>query len=281
MIRGVVRLACLLLVLTSQAVLAQTTPQQPFSQRIELWTRQLDRISARIDQPNVLPAEIDTLREWTNVVRAEVLAAEQISRADLADTRRLLAPLEPRTGPDNKPSADQPPDTDAVKVERTRLTDLAAISESRVKQCEVVLVRIDQLLERMTKVRGQVVLQTLLHRNASPLSAAVWTRIGPQFVAASRSLANAFDTWAHNGLAALRSGDQDLLPLAIWAVVTIGLWWTGRVLRQRYGRNEDTVPGERNRAIAAAIDGLGLVLVPILAVWLVGRLLAASQPPPD
>jgi hypothetical protein len=39
-------------------------------------------------------------------------------------------------------------------------------------------------------------------------------------------------------------------------------------------------PGQRDRTIAAAIDGVGLVLVPILAVWLVGKLLTASQPPP-
>jgi len=279
MIWGVVRLVCLALVLASSTVLAQTAPQQPFSQRIELWTRQLDRISARVDQANVQPAEIDTLREWTNDVRAQVLASEQLARGDLADTKRLLAPLEPKVGPDNKPAADQPPDTDAVKAERTRLTDLAAISESRVKQCEVVLVRVDQLLERMTKVRSQVVLETLLHRDASPLSGAVWTRIGPEFMAATRSLAGAFDTWAHNGLAGLRSGDQDLLPLAIWAVVTIALWWGGRMLRQRFGRTDDAEPGRRDRTFAAAIDGLGLVLVPILAVWLVGRLLAASQPP--
>jgi len=213
-------------------------------------------------------------------VRAQVLASEQLARGDLADTKRLLAPLEPKVGPDNKPAADQPPDTDAVKAERTRLTDLAAISESRVKQCEVVLVRVDQLLERMTKVRSQVVLETLLHRDASPLSGAVWTRIGPEFMAATRSLAGAFDTWAHNGLAGLRSGDQDLLPLAIWAVVTIALWWGGRMLRQRFGRTDDAEPGRRDRTFAAAIDGLGLVLVPILAVWLVGKVLEATLPPP-
>ena len=38
-------------------------------------------------------------------------------------------------------------------------------------------------------------------------------------------------------------------------------------------------PGQRDRTIAAAIDGVGLVLVPILAVWLIGKLLAATSPP--
>jgi potassium-dependent mechanosensitive channel len=285
--RGVVRWAFLLLVLAGGMSVAlsqaQTLPQRPFSQLIDTWTRTLDRIAARSDQPTLLPVEIDALRDQANDVRAAAAAAAALARADLADTRRLLAPLEPRpaggTGTD-KPAADPPPDTDAVKAERERLTDQATISESRVKQCEVIVVRADQQLERLNKLRTQVVMETLLHREASPLSASVWAQLRPQFAAATHALVAAFDTWARNGLAALSSGEQDLTPLAFWAVFTIGLWWIARVLRGRFGSAGLAEPGQRDRTIAAAIDGVGLVLVPILALWLVGRLLAASQPPP-
>ena len=57
------------------------------------------------------------------------------------------------------------------------------------------------------------------------------------------------------------------------------LWWLGRFLRRRFGRGDAAEPGQRDRTIAAAIDGVGLVLVPILAVWLIGKLLAATAPP--
>ena len=285
MIKGVVRWACLLLAFAGaltlvQTASAQTAPQRPFSQLVETWTRGLDRIALRIDQPTLLPTEIDTLRQAATDVRTAAAAYAAIARSDLADTKRLLAPLDSQPGPADKPAPDQPPDTAAVKAERQRLTDQAAISESRVKQCDVIVVRADQMLERMTKLRGQVVLETLLHRDASPLSTAVWAKLRPESVATMRGLVAAFDAWGHDGLAALRSGDQDLTPLAVWALATIALWWVARVLRHRLGRNDATEPGQRDRTIAAAIDGLGLVLVPILAVWLVGKLLAASQPPP-
>ena len=288
MIRGVVRLACLLLVLAGGTVpvlsLAQLSgqlggqppAQRPFSQLIDTWTRQLDRITARVSQPTLLPAEIDALRDEATDLRTAAGAQAALARNDLADTKRLLAPLEPKTVADK---TDQPPETDTVKAERARLNDQAAISESRVKQCEVIIVRADQLLERMTKLRSEVVIQTLLHRDASPLSPDVWTKLRPQFTAAMHGLVAGFDTWGRDGLPALRSGERDLTPLAIWAVVTIALWWAARALRQRFGRGELSEPGQRDRTIAAAIDGLGVVLVPILAVWLVGRLLAASQPP--
>ena len=100
------------LVGTASPVLAQgaTPPQRPFSQLIELWTRQLDRIASRSDQESLVPAEIDTLREQASDVRTAALANAAIARNELADTRKLLAPLEVKPGPD------QAADTDAVKA---------------------------------------------------------------------------------------------------------------------------------------------------------------------
>jgi small-conductance mechanosensitive channel len=279
--RGALRLACsLLLLCIGTATLAQTgtPPQRPFSQLVDLWTRQLDRISYRADQGDIHASEIDALRQQTTDVRTAAAAAAALARNELADTKKLLAPLEPQKGTDQT-GADQPPDTDAVKAERDRLTEQAAISESRVKQCEVIVARADQLLERMTKLRGQVVLQTLLHRGLSPVSPNAWQRIGPELVSAVRTLSKAMATWGHDGLSSFRSGTEDLSPLVFWALLTIALWWAGRLLRRRCGRGEAVEPGQRDRTIAAAIDGVGLVLVPILAVWLVGKLLAASDPP--
>ncbi len=259
------RLAWLLLLLAGAgAAFGQTAPppQRPFAQLIDVWTRQLDRVATRAEQANLLPVEIDTLREQVADVRAAASAAAAIARNDLADTKKLLAPL------DAKPGSDAAPETDAVKADRARLSDLAAVSESA-----------DQLTERLTKLRGQVMLDALLHQDVSPLSPDVWRKLGPQFKTAVQTLSAAVAAWGHEGLSALGSGDQDLTSLAFWAVVTVLLWWLGRFLRRRFGRGEATEPGQRDRTIAAAVDGVGLVLVPILAVWLVGKLLAATAPP--
>jgi potassium-dependent mechanosensitive channel len=273
--RGLLVLACLVLLWAGGMAAAQTVPppQRPFSQLLDVWTRQLDRVNYRTSQPDILPAEIDALREQAADVRAAAAAAAALARNDLADTNKLLAPLQTKPGPD------QPPETDAVKAERERLTEQASISESRVKQCEVIVARADQLLERMTKLRGEVVMTTLLHRDESPLSTAVWSRLWPETAAAVQTLAQALATWSHTGLRALRSGDQDLTPLIGWAALMIFLRWAVIMLGRRYGRTDTTEPGQRDRTIAAAIDGLSLVLVPVLALWLIGKLLLASQPP--
>ena len=94
------------------------------------------------------------------------------------------------------------------------------------------------------------------------------------------TLAAAAAVWSRDGLRTLVSGEQDLLPLAIWAVAhhrpVVGS--VAPCAFATAGRTPP-MPGPHDRTIAAAIDGLGLVLVPILAVWLIGRLLLASQPP--
>ena len=166
-----------LLLAGAGAAFGQTAspPQRPFAQLIDVWTRQLDRIATRAEQANLLPVEIDALREQVADVRAAASAAAAIARNDLADTRKLLAPLEV------KPGAEAVPETDAVKADRARLSELAAVSESQLKQCEVIIARADQLTERLTKLRGQVMLDALLHRDVSPLSPDVWRQLGPQF----------------------------------------------------------------------------------------------------
>jgi small-conductance mechanosensitive channel len=287
--RGVFRLPALVLALLISAVaagiagpaLAQTqpAPQRPFAQLVDLWTRQLDRITARADQADVLPVEIDALREQATEVRAAALAAAQLARNDLADTKRLLAPLERKAEP-STPQADQPPESDAVKAERQRLTEQASISEGRLKQCQVIIQRANLLLDRLTQLRAKYVLDNLLRQGPSPLVLQTWKQLPGELGDAWQSLSAAMAQWSRDGLSALGSGSQDLTPLLLWTVFTVLLWLLGRALRRRYGRGQAASPGRRERTIAAAIDGVGLVLVPILAVWLIGQLLAATRPPP-
>jgi small-conductance mechanosensitive channel len=268
------RIVWLLLLLVGAGAAFGQTASRPFGQLADLWTRQIERIATRAEQANLLPVEIDALREQVADVRAAASAAADLARSDLADTRKLLAPLEV------KPGTDPAPESAAVKAERDRLSEQATVSEGRLKQAEVVIARADQLTERLTKLRGQVMLDTLLHRDVSPLSGDVWSRLGPQITASVQTLWAAMAAWGREGLGGLHFEDRDLASLAAWAVLTVVLWGLGRFLRRRFGRHDTAEPGQRDRIVAVAIDGVGLVLVPILAVLLIGRLLAATSPPP-
>ena len=90
--RPLARLALFVLLFASVAASAQSVPppQRPFSQLVELWGRQLDRIASRTEQADLLPVEIDGLREQTTDVRTAAMAAAAFARNDLADTKKLL-----------------------------------------------------------------------------------------------------------------------------------------------------------------------------------------------
>ncbi len=249
-------------------------PQRPFGQLVELWTRQLDRIATRAEQASLLPVEIDALREQAGDVRTRRRRRGQPGRAATSPTRASFsAPLEA------KPASDAVPESDAVKADRDRLTERAAVSEGRVKQCEVVIARADQLIERLTKLRGEVMLRTLPAPRRPRRCRA--RRLEQARARARHLAAGAVDgdqrAWLGAGL---RFEDRDLAGLGGWAIITVLLWAGGRFLRRRFGRGEAAEPGQRDRTVTAAIDGVGLVLVPILAVWLIGKLLAATMPPP-
>ena len=124
-----------------------------------------------------------------------------------------------------------------MKAERARLTELASISESQLKQCEVIIARADQL----TRAPDQAARPG---RAATPCCTGTSRRCRPTCGASSgrnsstavQTLSAALAAWGREGLSALGSGEQDLTALAVWAVVTVALWWLGRFLRRRFGR---------------------------------------------
>lgn len=251
-----------------------TVPQRPFAQLAELWGRQLDRVADRLGQPGLLPGEIDVLRDQTSDVRLAVLAAAAIARDDLVQLRALLTPLEGRAPGDTSPEAEQ------VRAERERLGQQVTLVEGRVRQSELLLARADQLLQRLARARGAAMVETLVRVGPSPLSPKVWRDLGAEIAASQAVLERAVAAWSRKGLAALASGEHDLRPIGLWALFTIAIWWSARALRRRLGQDPaegDTAP--RDRVVAASVDGIGLVLVPVLLVWLVDKLLDASLPP--
>ena len=119
-------------------------------------------------------------------------------------------------------------------------------------------------------------LQTLLHKGPSPLSVGVGQG-SPQLQQGQRLVVGHGDL-SRRRLHSLTAGNQDLRALAVWAVVTLRCGGPAGALRQRFGRGDSAAPAtaphhrrsHRRRRLVCAD----------LAVWLSGKLLAASAPTP-
>lgn len=264
-------LTLLALCALSTAALAQQppagAPERPFTVMLAGWTRTLDRIADVSTRPNLVPAEIEQLRLEAMEVRDSANGAAQAARDELAQLRTLLTAIEPVASPDAKPGErkGRTNEPDDVRQERERLRSQVALVEGRVKQAELAVARADLLIQQLTRLRGETFVRTLLRKTPSPFAPATWeqawTDLGDVVVQQRTGAAIWFNADA-------RSGPLSAAPVAlVGAAITIGLWWWIRRLRQRYGRDSGIAePTYRQRVVAAALDGLGSVAAPVLAL---------------
>ena len=221
-----------------------------------------------------MPAEIDALREQAADVRAAACAAADLARSDLADTQQAA-------GAARDQARRRPAGRNRRGEGRARAADRAGHDQRKPGQA---MRGRDRARRPAARAPDQAARPG---RAADPAAQGCLAAVAPGLEPAVAAVQEASLTLS----AALRgveprrlarrcvSGEQDLLPLAIWAVVTIALWWGGRTLRHRFGRGECACPASATAPSPPPSTGVGLVLVPILAVWLIGRLLLATSRP--
>jgi small-conductance mechanosensitive channel len=231
------------------------------------WTRTLDRIADVSTRPNLVSAEIEQLRLEAQEVRDSANGAAQGARDELAQLRTLLAAIEPTASPDAKPGErkGRTNEPDDVRQERERLRSQVALIEGRVKQAELAAARADILIQQLGRLRGETFVRTLLHKTPSPFAPATWEQAWTDLGDVLVQQRVGATMWFSGGAT---SGPLSAAPVAlIGAAITVGLWWWIRRLRQRYGRDSGIAePTYRQRVAAAALDGLGSVAAPVLAL---------------
>ncbi|HJQ57248.1 MAG TPA: DUF3772 domain-containing protein [Vineibacter sp.] len=243
------------------------TPERPFAVMVDAWTRALDRIAQDAGRPNLIDAEVDRLRSETSGVKQAASQVAAQARDEASGLRGLLAPLEARLDPK---TPDTPPEPEAVRQQRERLRADLALVDARVKQAELIVARADLLIAQLSRVRSDQFARTVLKKGPSPLAPSTWARLPADIGAAWSAQAESWRDLVSSG--ALTSAIQDpdrrretLVSIvglvAAWLVL---VWW-----RPRHGRDAQAVdPSYRDRAIAAAVDGVGMVALPVMAVLL-------------
>lgn len=245
-------------------------PERPFTVMLAGWTRTLDRIADVATRPNLVPAEIEQLRLEAIEVRDSAAGAATAARDELVSLRTLLTTVEPAASPDAKPSERKGRDAridepDGVRQERERLRSQVALVEGRVKQAELASARAELLIQQLGRLRGETFVRTLLRKTPSPFAPATWKQAWIDLGDVLVQQRVAATMWLGNDAL---GGPLSATPVAvIGAFITVGLWWWIRRLRQLYGRDSGIAePTYRQRVVAAALDGLGSVAAPVLAL---------------
>ena len=193
-------------------------------------------------------------------------AAQQMAPA-LAEVRSQIDKLGPA------PPADQPPESEAIAAERTRLTQQASVIDGAIRTLQLNEVRSRQLLERVVALRHQRFTQNLLGKQTSPLRPSVWSEIADRMPLLSTRASYFFGEWMsiarQHGSAfpiAFVAAFAGALLLYVWARLYVGRKFArsdrNPNVFERTARASWCMPFLALPAILAAI-----VLYVVLDVW--------------
>jgi potassium efflux system protein len=195
-------------------------------------------------------ADLDPLKRSIEEVEGWA-SREGLSAQTLADLRRRIvgigdelrgriAELEPRyTEAEARvkqlgavPAKDAPAESPAVAAEREQMNQAFSELDGSLKQARLLVVRTDQLTERLNAQRQSLYARELFQRSPSALDPSLWTEAGSAIPGELRRRVALFELWADTaqGPTGLLRVAGALLTLAfiVFVAVAITRWWLPR-----------------------------------------------------
>ena len=240
-------------------------PAQPLlpPEMIEPITRlskSIEAAESSIQQLKELEGELSRLRADVEQIIYDSTSAADGLRPQLAEVRGQIEKLGP------PPKAGEPPESETVASERTRLNAMAGALDSAIKTTELAWVRAKQLIDRITVYRYQMFTRNLFERRDSPVLPAVWRQFGTRVDAVFTRFVYYGADWL--GWAVKKSEPLTglvALAAAVWLGFTLlarkyaGLWLLGRA----------PAPSFFERAQLAARLAPIRMLAPVAAIFIV------------
>jgi small-conductance mechanosensitive channel len=266
------RIALLLVLLVGaiSACLAQTPP----AATIEAGSREIEAIEHAIVQPDVTDATLSGLRARLDQIRGELgdVAGGLTAKREAADKR--LAELGP------VPATDAPPEAPEIAAERQAQTTARQAVEAEEKQARVLLVRVDQASEAITRARRTLFTARIFDRSRSILDPVLWMEASDGLRRANGSAryygSEIADTYGRSSAAewALVVGSILLAVLIVWPLRRLVEYLAFRLVQWRIA------DGRFRRSALAFAEAVTKAAAPVLAAIVVGLALEAAGPLP-
>lgn len=231
--------------------------EQKFPQQAVEWDRVLREVETHVDQP-LTPAIAEKLRAQIGEVRTQTENRRREITRGVGELRDQLEALGPA------PGGGVPDETPEIKSRRIQLNRALADLEGQIKQCDLVITRSESVLRHISARQFERRTSDLQVRLPPPYELDTWLNAGSQVASFARQL---------HRRDVIKEGKNNLivLPLVIPGIiiaVMLGRTLRRRILR-RYGRDPTIAhPGYGRRWIAAAAEGIGGGLIPVVSVVL-------------
>ena len=198
----------------------------PDVSRIEPLKLSLDQAEAALKREDIGSAELAELRRSVGTARDALQALVDALVPQVAEADARLKQLGPA------PAKDAPPEAPALAEERDTLTKAFGRLDGSAKQAKVLILRADQMVERITERRRVQYASRLFERSASVLAPSLWMEAAAAVPDEMRRLTGLMRQWAE-----VVGGKSWIIVAAAWFgvfVVVGGAWLLSRWLQRRH-----------------------------------------------
>ncbi len=205
---------------------AQQAPQPAPSAVLEPFKLALDQIEAALGRDGL---GNDTLVE----LRARVTPVRENLRTKADEFGPKLSEIETRLKQLGAPPEEgAPPEDAAIASERTELNRIFSEHDGALKQARLLVLRADQIADRIIERRRAIFARELFHRSYSAANPSFWIQVAEALPREVRGVAFLLQSW--RGYALEQGGVASLVGAALTlAAAVAGLWFAAAWFRRR------------------------------------------------
>ncbi|MFG1422663.1 DUF3772 domain-containing protein [Roseixanthobacter liquoris] len=222
-----VLIAVLLAGMAAPGFAASDPAVQAAREKVDATRSSLDSIEGALSVEGLRADDLDELRNRLDPVRRELAQRTDALVPRLANAKTRAQELgEP-------PAAGAPPEDPSVTADRESMQSLIAELDAVIKQNRALLVRADQLSDRLSSRRRSLFTGQLFDRSMSILDPSLWTGAASGLGSEGRSLRFLANDWL--AFALQRQGAPVLVAINAGALLIFALVFAGgRFLRRKF-----------------------------------------------
>ncbi len=230
----------------------------PFEIQLTIWNLLLDNIDREAEASGLARQRVEEMKGELAEIRTEAQAIKSDFEARFAPFQSQLDALGP------PPEEGAPPEPAEIGTQRQRLAENIAEIDGHIRQVEVVIVRADELDQRITRLARRQLFDQLTASFPFPLAPSTIAIAVPEFLAIVAEIVESPFVW-WSGLSPDERAESTIrvlifLPLAIIFGVLIRVG-----LRRWYGRDPAIAEPTYTRSLAAAVaEAVANGIVPAL-----------------
>ena len=240
----------LVFVIAGLAGLDSATAQQayrPFSKVVETWNQSLDRTAQEIAGAALTALRAKALKDRLSKIEAEVREIRTKARAEIVPVRHQLEALGPQ------PEAGAPPEAEEIVALRESIANEIAFHETRVKQADLAIARISELVQQIAARSLESSIERLAKRYPFPLAPDTLVVAAPDLLRLLAQLGRSpFDWWDSLGVAQKERAVFTRVALVVLLAVVFG-WGLRRALLHWLGRDSTIEAPSYTRRLTGAI----------------------------